>query len=247
MNSTLSTIRVGQFSESPILAVASALGLAQKYGVTWETQRVPSSPGQFGWLRDGEIDVAITSPDNVLLYATTDQNPLGQQLDTRLLRPIDRGLGLALYTDARLEHLGALRGSTLGVDVLNSGFALLLLRMLKDAGVDASTIAFEAVGATPKRLGAITDGLVVGTILNAETAVAAEELGLRRWVTSADVSPDYLGTVLVQAGRRTTEAVERFLALWDEAATGLREIPELAARMARVKGDVRAVLSEKAP
>ncbi len=28
--------------------------------------------------------------------------------------------------------------------------------------------------------------------------------------------------------------------LWDEAATGLREIPELAARMARVKGDVAA-------
>ena len=38
------SIRVGQFSESPVLAVARALGLDDKYQVTWETTRVPSSP-----------------------------------------------------------------------------------------------------------------------------------------------------------------------------------------------------------
>jgi hypothetical protein len=68
-------IRIGQFSESPVLAVARALDLNTRFGIEWETQRVQSSPGQFESLRSNEIDIAITSPDNVLLYATTANNP----------------------------------------------------------------------------------------------------------------------------------------------------------------------------
>jgi hypothetical protein len=107
---TTQLINIGQFSESPVLAVARAMGLNTRYGVEWDTQRVQSSPGQFESLRDGEIDLAITSPDNVLLYATTAENPLKQQLDVRFLRPIDRGLRLALYTSADIASVDDLTG-----------------------------------------------------------------------------------------------------------------------------------------
>lgn len=228
MSASTSPIRIGQFSESPVLAVARALGLHDKHDVHWETERVASSPAQFASVRDGELDLAITSPDNVMLYATTDRNPLSERLDVRMLRPVDRGLGLALYTDPSIADLGALSGSTLGVDVMNSGFALLLLRMLKDAGVDADSITFDAIGATPKRLGAVLDGRVAGTILNAETAVKAERAGLRRWMSSTDVSDDYLGTVLIQRGGSTTDDVSRFLTMWAEAvATILDSDPDI--------------------
>ncbi|GAA1691438.1 hypothetical protein GCM10009792_09270 [Microcella alkalica] len=228
------TLRIGQFSESPVLAVAAVLGLDERFGVSWTTQRVPSSPAQFASLRDGEMDVAITSPDNVILYATTDRNPLGEQLPVRFLRPIDRGLGLALYTDPGIRALTELEGRPLGVDVMNSGFALLLLRMLRDAGLDATTMAFEAIGATPKRLGAVLDGTVVGTILNAETAVRAEESGLTRWLASVDVSDDYLGTVLVTMADRDTEGVDGLLALWQEATDFISSAP--AARVSELLG-----------
>lgn len=218
-------LRIGQFSESPVLAVASALGLDERFGITWTTQRVPSSPAQFASLRDGEMDAAITSPDNVILYATTDRNPLGDQLPVRFLRPIDRGLGLALYTDPGIPDMAALESATLGVDVMNSGFALLLLRMLRDAGLDPESMRFEAIGATPKRLGAVLDGDVAGTILNAETAVRAEEAGLRRWVSSIDVSEDYLGTVLVAMGDREIEGLDRLLGLWEEATSFILTAP----------------------
>jgi ABC-type nitrate/sulfonate/bicarbonate transport system substrate-binding protein len=211
-------IRIGQFSESPVLAIARALDLNTRFGIEWETQRVQSSPGQFESLRSNEIDIAITSPDNVLLYATTANNPLKEQLDVQFLRPIDRGLRLALYTSSDIGSVEDFAGSTLGVDVMSSGFAILMLQMLASLGVDHSTITFEAIGATPKRLGAIQDGTVQGTVLNAETAVAAERAGLRRWATSTDVSDDYLGTVLVQMAGPVSEYTRAFLDMW-EAAT----------------------------
>jgi hypothetical protein len=101
---------------------------------------------------------------------------------------------------------------------MSSGFAILMLQMLASLGVDHSKITFEAIGATPKRLGAIQDGTVQGTVLNAETAVAAERAGLRRWATSTDVSDDYLGTVLVQTAGPVSEHTRAFLDMW-EAAT----------------------------
>lgn len=211
-------IRIGQFSESPVLAIARALDFNTRFGIEWETQRVQSSPGQFESLRSNEMDIAITSPDNVLLYATTANNPLKEQLDVQFLRPIDRGLRLALYTSSDIGSVEDFAGSTLGVDVMSSGFAILMLQMLASLGVDHSTITFEAIGATPKRLGAIQDGTVQGTVLNAETAVAAEQAGFRRWATSTDVSDDYLGTVLVQMAGPVSEHTRAFLDMW-EAAT----------------------------
>lgn len=210
-------LKIGQFSESPVLAVAKSLGLDEKYGVQWETSRVPSSPAQFASLRDGEIDLAITSPDNVLLYATTPENPLGEQLGIRLLRPIDHGLGLSLFTAAEVSTVEELSRAHLGVDVMSSGFALLLLSMLRHLGVDPSGVTFEAKGATPLRVKAIGEGEIHGSILNAESAVKAQAMGLRRWATSADVNESYLGTVLVQLAGPVSPAVTSFLALWEES------------------------------
>ena len=218
-------MRIGQFSESPVLAVARALRLDEKYDVGWTTERVPSSPSQFQSLQDGTIDLAITSPDNVLLYGTTDKNPITKKLDLKFLRSIDRGLGLALYSSAAVSTAEDFRGATIGVDVPNSGFAFLLFSMLSNLGVERSEYELEAVGATPKRLAAITDGSVVATVLNAETAIAAENAGLKKWSTSTDVSDNYLGTVLVQVGSSQTEQVHRFLDLWEEATGAILSMP----------------------
>lgn len=225
-------IRIGQFSESPVLAAARALKLDKKHEVDWTTERVPSSPSQFHSLQEGSIDIAITSPDNVLLYGTTDQNPINEKLDLKFLRSIDRGLGLALYSSAEVSSLEGFRGATIGVDVPNSGFAFLLFSMLSNLGVGRAEYELEAVGATPKRLAAVTEGNVVATVLNAETAIAAENAGLRKWATSKDVSDNYLGTVLVQVGSSQTEQVHRFLALWEEATEGILSMsPEELARL----------------
>lgn len=218
------TLRIGQFSESPVLAVARALGLDRQYGLECETFRVPSSPAQFESLRSGELDIAITSPDNVILYATTENNPLSEKLDLRFLRPIDRGMGLALYADSTVSSPSDFAKATLGVDVMSSGFALLLLTMLDHLGVDRSKINFEAMGSTPKRLGAILAGDAQGSVLNAETAVSAQEAGLTKWVTSRDISGNYVGTVLTQLGDTVPSAISDFLRMWNHATRSIHEL-----------------------
>ena len=238
MTTASPVLRIGQFSESPVLAVARGLGLDEVYQLDWTTSRVPSSPAQFEWLRDDEIDIAITSPDNVMLYASTEKNPLGQTLDLRFLRTIDRGLGLALYTRPEIASVDELAGCTLGVDVMSSGFALLLLAILEELGVDASTVTFEPVGATPKRLEAIVEGAIQGSILNAEAAVSATDNGLKRWASSVDVSDNYLGTVLASLAGSQGATMDRFLGMWDEATQEILDRPA---------DEVVEILSAQAP
>lgn len=209
--------KIGQFSESPVLAMARALGLDDKYSVQWSTERVPSSPSQFQSLADGAIDLAITSPDNVLLYATTAANPIKMKLPVKFLRTIDRGLGLALYTAPKVVEITELRKSKLGVDVPNSGFAFLLFAMAKKLGIEREEYDLESLGATPKRLTGLLEGDVTATILNAETAIRAEEAGATKWATSLDISPDYLGTVLVDLDSPGRQDTGPFLDMWDEA------------------------------
>ena len=132
----------------------------------------------------------------MLLYATTDQNPLGERLPIRMIRPIDRGLGLTLVTRPVHPTVDELRGAALGVDVISSGFALLLFTMLDRLGLDRSAVTFPEHGSTPKRLESLLAGDIDGTIVNAESRITALDAGMRAWSTSVDVDPDYLGTVL---------------------------------------------------
>ena len=219
-------LTIGQFSDSAVLHAIRHLELDKEEGLELDAIRVPSSPGQFTALRDDEIDIAITSPDNVLLYATTDQQPLGQRLDVRMLRSIDRGLGLALFSRPEFSTISDLRGTDIGVDVVRSGFALLLFRMLERGGVSRDQATFVELGATPKRLVAMQDNQASATILNAESRVAAQESGMREWLTSADISDNYLGTVLAVGAGFDPELAQTFVAMWTTATEWLIDCPE---------------------
>ncbi len=219
-------LTVGQFSASPVMSAAHTLGIDARHGLELVGTRVPSSPGQFASLRDGEIDVAVTSPDNVLLYATTDRNPLGEMLDVRMIRAIDRGLGLTLVTSPRIDSVEGFQGARIGVDVIRSGFALLLFRMLDLLGVDRATVEFPEHGSTPKRLESLLSGGIDGTILNAESRIRALAEGQHPWSTAVDVSPRYLGTVLAVPRGFDQAVADDLVAMWTEATSWLLEAPE---------------------
>ncbi len=229
---------VGQFSASPVLAAAAGLGLGERHGLALSTSRVPSSPGQFTALRDGVIDVAVTSPDNVILYATTDRNPVGELVDVRMIRAIDRGLGLTLVTAPTITSIDGFRDAELGVDVVRSGFALLLFTMLDRLGVQRSEVTFPEHGSTPKRLESLLAGDIDGTILNAESRIGALAAGMRPWSTSVDVSAHYLGTVLAVPAAFDPGTARDLVSMWDEATAWLLEAAE---------GDVVELLGATSP
>lgn len=190
----------GTFSPSVLLDVARFTGRLAEAGLEVDEVPVASSPGQFRSLVDGAVDVAFTSPDNVLAYRFSPGNPLGAVLDVGIVSGIDRGLGLALYGRPEFGGPDQLRGARVGVDVPVSGFALALYALTESLGVPRGGYELLALGSTPRRLTALLAGDCDATMLGAGNELVAEEAGCVRLASVADVCAPYLGTVTAVAG-----------------------------------------------
>lgn len=193
-------VRLGTFSPSVLLAVASATGALADAGL--EVREVPasSSPAQFAELVAGDLDAVLTSPDNVIAYRTVEDNPLGRTVDVRILAAIDGGLGLSLFAGPAYPSVADLRGGVIGVDVPVSGFAFVAFELLARLGLQARVdCPVESLGATPKRAAALLAGGCAATVLNAGSDLRAEAAGSRRLARATSLGP-YLGTVLAAHG-----------------------------------------------
>src|SRR4051794_25312208 len=132
---------VGAFTPSVLLSVARRTGRLEEQDLTVEEVPVASSPAQFRALLAGELDVAFTSPDNVLAYRFDPGNPLGTLADVRILSTVDRGLGLGLYGRPGLtsDDVGDPR-LVFGVDVATSGFALAMYALAESLGARRASL-----------------------------------------------------------------------------------------------------------
>lgn len=191
---------VGAFTPSVVLAVARQTGRLEERDLHVEEVPVSSSPGQFRSLLDAELDIAFTSPDNVLAYRFSPGNPLGAVADVRIVSTVDRGMGLALYGRPGLDSPEQLRGAVLGVDVPTSGFALAMYALGDSLGVGREDYRLVALGSTPQRLKALLAGECDATMLNAGNELFAEQAGCVPLARVTDVCSPYVGTVLCIAG-----------------------------------------------
>ncbi|MEV3869984.1 hypothetical protein [Streptomyces sp. NPDC049906] len=211
-------LTVGTFTPSVLLDVARRLGALAEQELTVTEIGVASSPAQFRALLDDDLQVALTSPDNVLSYRFSPSNPLGGRQDVQIVSAVDRGLGLALYGRPGLTDPAELRGAVVGVDVPNSGFALALYETARVHGLPRDALRLAALGSTPRRLTALLAGDCDATLLNAGNELVAEDAGCARLAAVTDVCPGYLGAVLAVAGTRRLAHTRRLArALLDTA------------------------------
>lgn len=190
---------VGVFSPSVLLRVAERTSGLEQGGLTVTEVPVPSSPAQFRSLLQGDLDVALTSPDNVLAYRCCPDNPLGATADVTILTALDRGLGLGLYARPG-GSASNLRGALWGVDVPTSGFAFGMYALAESLGLARGDYEVTALGSTPRRLGALLAGDCAATMLNAGNELKAEYAGCLLLGRLVDVCAPYLGTVVAVAG-----------------------------------------------
>ena len=190
---------VGTFTPSVLLDLARSTGRLARAGITASPVPVTSSPAQFRSLLEGEHDVALTSPDNVLAYRFSPSNPLGAVADVRIVSAVDRGMGLGLYAASRSRSRGPSRRRGRGRRA-DSGFALALYALLESRGLNRDDYELAKLGATPRRLEALLDGGCDVTMLNAGNELVAEQRGCTRLAGVHDVCAPYLGTVLAVAG-----------------------------------------------
>jgi len=223
--SSQATLRLGYFSKSPILEVAQRDGLLEAQGLRVEAEAVSSSPAQFRSLVADEYDLVLTSPDNVAAYRFGTANPLGEQIDVRIIRAVDGGLGLSVLGAEGVGNVDDLRGRTVAVDVPESGFAFALYHLLAERGLTRDAdYRIIALGATPRRAVALREGRCDATLLNGGATVAAELAGLVNLGRISDVVRPYLGTVLAATGARLDgddAPLRRFCVAWDQAVATL--------------------------
>ncbi len=213
---------MGYFSRSPVSQLADVTGCYAAQGIQVHEVAVESSPAQFRALLAGELDIVLTSPDNVMTYRVNESNPLQARADVRIIRAVDSGLGLSLLTGAGIDDPSALRGQPIGVDVPTSGFAYALYTLLERWDLLPGTgYRVVALGSTPRRAQALIRGGCAATLLNAGHDVIAELAQCRRVVRVVDALGPYLGAVLAASGPwldANGELVRDFLRAWDEAA-----------------------------
>ena len=227
-------VDVGTFSPPVVLDLAASSGLLDAAGIEVTEHPVPSSPAQFRSLADGELQVALTSPDNVLAYRFNPHNPLGRLLDARIVGAVDRALGLGLYGRPGFTAED-LRGARVGVDVPHSGFALALYALADRLGVRRDEYELVTLGSTPKRLQALLAGACDATMLNAGNDLLAEAAGCIRLAGVTDHFSPYLGTVVAVVGEEHLET-GRLLA---------RALTETAAEILGGSLDAEAVASAR--
>jgi ABC-type nitrate/sulfonate/bicarbonate transport system substrate-binding protein len=216
---SLTRVRLGLFSPSLPHLVAIREGYYEERGVTVEQQRIPSSAGLLRALHDGDLDVALTSPDNIANFRL---NKAGDgHLDARIIAAVDQAGSISLMGRPGVDAPGQVRGGIVAVDARNSGFAFLLYELLQSQdlapGIDYRVL--EA-GGTPSRFDALLAGSFEATILNAGFDVRAQAQGGSLLIRTADVIPDYLSTVLAASGEYLDQApgpVSRFVSGFRQA------------------------------
>ncbi len=192
--------RLGTFSPSVLVEVATATGRFADAGLSVSEVPATSSPRQFTDLFAGELDAALTNPDNVLAYRCVAANPLRRTGDVRILSAVDRGLGLSLFTPPGQADLGRVRGGTVAVDAPGSGFAFVALELLARRGLRAGAdFTVAPLGSTPRRARELLAGTCQATVLNAGNDLVAESRGANRLDSVGSIGP-YVGAVLAATG-----------------------------------------------
>jgi hypothetical protein len=200
-------LNVGTFTKSLLIHLAHETGTFSKAGLDVREFSVTSSPGQFSSLSAGELDLAITSPDNVLAYRFLPQNPLGRMLPVEIVSAVDRGLGLSLCLAPSVDSVEDVRGQVVGVDVPQSGFAFVAYELLRRAGLEPGDYEIATLGSTPRRTSALIANECTASILNAGNELRAKRAGCTL-VSRVDEIGPYLGTVIATLHTESSKVLD---------------------------------------
>jgi ABC-type nitrate/sulfonate/bicarbonate transport system substrate-binding protein len=165
----------------------------KSYGLDVEPHYTVNSVEQLTGMITGRWEIALTGFDNIVAYqegqgeAKIDVTPdlfafMGS--DTAFLRLVVQP-DIASYAD--------LKGKTLSVDALTTGFAFVLRKMLAHNGLSESDVSFERAGGALQRFEALKAGKHAGTLLVTPFDLIGKQSGLRVLQSASEVLPHYQG------------------------------------------------------
>lgn len=159
-------IRVIAFPGAPNLPVFAALerGFFADEGIAVFLTTTPSSVFQIEKFHAGEFDLAFTAFDNVVAYTEgMGAVALSDAADFRVIMGATQ-VELSAVVSPDIRSAADLRGKSLALDAVGTGFAFVLYAMLEELGLPQTDYQRIPVGATPERWKSVKEGLHAGTI-----------------------------------------------------------------------------------
>ena len=191
-------LKIIAFPGAPNLPVFAALehGYFAAEGLAVAFTTTPSSTYQFEAFGSGQFDIAFTAFDNIVAYqegqgAVALPNPP----DFRVIMGATQ-VELSAVVAPAIERAEDLRGKSLALDAVGTGFAFVLYAMLEQLGLPLSDYERVPVGATPDRWQSVKDGPHAGTITIEPFTSIARAAGFRVLRQSTEAFPAYQGGIV---------------------------------------------------
>jgi ABC-type nitrate/sulfonate/bicarbonate transport system substrate-binding protein len=175
--------------------VAQEKGFFAKHGVAPTVTPTPSSAFQLQGLIEGKFDIAMTAVDNLIAYREGQGEAKVDGPDLIAFMGGDNGF-LRLVAVPEVQNFGDLRGKTLSVDALTTGYAFVLLEIMERNGLALNRdYKTERAGGVLERFNALMEKKHAGTMLISPFEVQAEARGFKRLANASDALGRYQGLV----------------------------------------------------
>jgi ABC-type nitrate/sulfonate/bicarbonate transport system substrate-binding protein len=194
----LTTVRVAYFpgvSALPLL-IADASGSFTREGLDARIAPTASSADVFARLDAGTLDLAHTAIDNPIAYDVGAGPAALAHRDFVAFLGVDDGL-LRLVARPGIARIAALRGQTLAVDALSTGFAFALRGMLATAGIGENDVTLVGRGGTQQRAAGLLAGAFDATLLTPPFDLTANAAGFTTLGRATDLLGPYQGISVV--------------------------------------------------
>ena len=160
--------------------VAQEQGMFAKNGVQIQVTNTPNSQFQLTGLIEGKFDIAMTAIDNIVAYREGQGAAPVDGSDLTAVMGGDQGF-LRLVSVPEIRSIDQLRGKTLSVDALTTGYAFVLLEVMERNGLALDRdYRTERAGGAVQRYTALLEKQHAATLLIAPLDVMAQEKGFNR-------------------------------------------------------------------
>jgi ABC-type nitrate/sulfonate/bicarbonate transport system substrate-binding protein len=180
--------------------IAQDKGFFTRGGIEAKLTPTPNSVFQLTNLIEGKFDIGMTAIDNVVAYMEGQgEAAVSTTPDLVVFMGGDNGF-LSLVTVPDVKTFQDLKGKTLSVDALTTGYAFVLLDLLKRGGLTSADYKVELAGGVLARWDALKEKKHAGTMLITPFDIIAKSNGFNVLQSAIDVYGNYQG--LVGATRR---------------------------------------------
>lgn len=172
-------------SDCGFLHMAQEKGFYKKHGVNVKFVVLKSAEQVYPALASGEVDAIEQSPGG--LYVAAQRGGL----DAKVIGSSMEGLPFAIFANKKFNSISDLKGKSMAISSPTGLPALVAKLMLRNDGVDWSSIKPVNAGGNPDRYRAVVAGTVDATADAADYIPQAKADGVNVLGLSADVIPDY--------------------------------------------------------